>query len=374
MFGVSEWAARLVPTTAALGTLLATMWFGNRRFGPSVGLLSGGVLCLSAGFAFTSRYLLIDGLLTFFVAMSLYSAFEAINPSDERNKRVRLGWWTSAAVFCGLGFLTKGPLSLVLLIPVVAAFNWLTDGVAKLKWTHYGWFLAVVGVIAGPWFVAVALKDHQFLYEFFYRHNVRRFAGDFHVKPIWYFVPVLLVAGHPWSFLSIPFSIHMVSRNKSARRERPPVLGFLALWAGWTFVFFSASRCKLPTYLLPSAPAFALAIGHYLFHMLRCDAVNEKFKSFGLRWSPRGTTATTCLAAVALAVCFWAIWIYQQLSDVRVARPVVGDDRAVCCAYWQTLECWLTMGDIDDRFAGVCCHANAPSDSSIQSNPNHLCA
>jgi dolichol-phosphate mannosyltransferase len=69
------------------------------------------------------------------------------------------------------------------------------------------------------------------------------------------------------------------------------------LCSGWCFTFFSLSQCKLPTYVLPAAPAIALMLGHYLGYVLRQSATTagEAFAGF---WSARLATATTCLAGV----------------------------------------------------------------------------
>ncbi len=296
IFGISEWSARLVPSLAALSTLLATMWFGNRNFGKRIGLLSGTVLLLSVGFIFTSRYLLIDGVLSLLVAMSLFTAYESI-----RGTKVKLAWWLASAAFCGLAFLTKGPLSLVLLLPPVFAFTWLSESFAKPRLWHYALTFGTVAAIAAPWLIAVSMQDGSFLLDFFYRHNVQRFAGEFHSKPFWYFVPVLLVAGHPWSFLTIPYARFLFTRDEGVHATRPPILGFLLLWSVWCFVFFSLSGCKLPTYLLPAAPALALLIGHYLNHALGDSKERPKFW-FATFWSARTATATTCLAGVGFIV------------------------------------------------------------------------
>ena len=161
-------------------------------------------------------------------------------------------------------------------------------------------------MIATPWFLLVHQQDPSFLIEFFYKHNVARFAGEFHPKPIWFFIPVLLIAGHPWSFLTIPYAKFLLGRGESARTKRTPAVGYLLLWSGWCFAFFSLSACKLPTYLLPAAPAFALMIGHYLNEVLR-NADNPTDYFFARFWSARTATATTCLAGVlfALFVIFW---------------------------------------------------------------------
>ncbi len=296
MFGISEWSARIVPALAAFMTLLATLWFGSRVFGKTTGLLGAGVLMLSAGFVFTSRYLLIDGVLSCLVAFSLFAAYEAI-----RGEKVDMRWWMFASVCCGLACLAKGPLSMVLLLPPVFAFAWLSNGYAKPAWWHYAALVGTVFAITAPWLVAVSMQDPDFLVEFLYRHNLRRFAGEFHAKPMWYFIPVLLVAGHPWSFLTIPYLRFLFTRSDSTTTSRPPVIGFLMLWGGWCFTFFSLSSCKLPTYLLPAAPAFALMIGHYLQCVLYdLPRLNEHW--FARFWSARTSTATTCFAGVGFVV------------------------------------------------------------------------
>ncbi|TWT71470.1 glycosyltransferase [Crateriforma conspicua] len=306
LFGISEASARLVPALAALGTLASTMFFGSRVFGRRIGLLAGIVLFLSVGFAFTSRYLLLDGVLSLFVSLSLFTAYEAI-----RSPRLKMGWWIVSAVCIGLAFLTKGPIAIVLWLPPVFAFAWLSEAHVKIRWWHYGLLGFVVAMIATPWFVLVHQQDPTFLIEFFYKHNVARFAGDFHPKPIWFFVPVLLIAGHPWSFLTIPYAKFLLGRDESARASRPPAVGYLLLWSVWCFAFFSMSSCKLPTYLLPAAPALALMIGHYLNEVLKDagnpDASNPSEYFFARFWSARTATATTCLAGVSF-VLFVIVW------------------------------------------------------------------
>ncbi|QDV40727.1 Undecaprenyl phosphate-alpha-4-amino-4-deoxy-L-arabinose arabinosyl transferase [Stieleria neptunia] len=299
VFGVSEWSARLVPALAAFGTLLATMWFGNRNFGSRIGLFATGVLMLSVGFVFTSRYLLIDGVLTLLTTLSLFSVYEAIKPAVGK-RTLHLGWWLAAATFCGLAFLTKGPLALVLLLPPLIVFSWLTESYVAPTIRHYLMLLGVVAGITAPWLVAVSMQAPSFLVEFFYRHNVARFAGEFHARPIWFFIPVLLLAGHPWTFLTIPYAGFLTSRTRSVSQSRPPVLGFMMLWSGWCFVFFSIAKCKLPTYLLPAAPALSLMVGHYLVYVTKRSATHPR-EWFARFWSARTATATTCLAGVGFS-------------------------------------------------------------------------
>lgn len=309
IFGVSETAARLVPCSAAWLMMASTMWFGSRQFGKRIGSIAGAVLLLSAGFAFTGRYLLLDGVLSLLVSTSLFTAYEAI-----RSKDLKMGWWLLSGVLCGLAFLTKGPLALVLWFPPVFAFAWLAEGYAKPTWKHYSIVGLLAVLIACPWFIAVSLQDPAFLEEFFFKHNVRRFAGDFHHRPFWYFVPVILVAGHPWSFLTIPYGKFLFGNSTESRRERPAVIGFLLLCSIWAFVFFSMSKCKLPTYLLPAAPLMALMIGHYLDVVLRSSA-SPSSHWFAKSWSARGATTATCIAGIGFVA-------YVLITQVDVSITI----------------------------------------------------
>lgn len=363
MFGISEFSARLVPAFAALLTMASTMWFGTRNFGSRIGLLAGVVLMLSVGFAFTSRYLLLDGVLALFVSLSLFTAYEAI-----KTERVKMIWWILSGIFVGLAFMTKGPLALVLWLPPVVAMAWLTESFSKPRWWHYGIIGSVAAAIVLPWFVTVTAFDANFLREFFITHNVRRFAGDFHPKPIWYFIPVLLLAGHPWSFLAIPYVRFLFGRSERCRVGRPPLIGFLLLWSGWVFAFFSVSSCKLPTYLLPAGPALALMMAHYLDQLLKesSESANHWFARF---WSARSATATTCLAGfgfvifmvltqsdVSVGTYLWAmVWTSMLMSSLLLLS-----DRH------QAKFAWLTSSAVAFLFAVMVMHHMVPSYSRSQ--------
>src|SRR5206468_2637381 len=110
--------------------------------------------------------------LTFFVTVSLFAAYEAV-----AGQRFRRLWWLVSAVFCGLGVLTKGPIAMVLLAPPVVADIWLRRGQVRPALVHWLGYGGIVLAMVAPWFVAISIKDPQFLYEFFVKHNLVRFIG-----------------------------------------------------------------------------------------------------------------------------------------------------------------------------------------------------
>ena len=118
--GVHDYAARTVTALAGLGTLLTTFWIGRYLIGRRGAWIGALLLLLSLGFMLASRFLIMDGMLTLFTTVSLLSLYVAT-----QGTRLHRGWWMLAAVACGLGVMTKGPVALVLTLPPWFAMRWL---------------------------------------------------------------------------------------------------------------------------------------------------------------------------------------------------------------------------------------------------------
>lgn len=262
LFGISEWSARLVPALAIHGCVLLTYFLGRRSLGEKPAWWGALILALSPAFVGMGRLLILDGVLAFWVTLSIFSAFEAI-----RGPVLRRGWWILSAVACGLGILTKGPVALILLAPPLWLQRRLAGNTAPLTWRAVAGFLAVTLLVALPWYVAVCLRLPEFAGHFLWEHNVLRFLMPFdHLRPIWFYLPILLVGMLPASLLLLPF-LHFLGTGKEENaRVRSRELGFMVLAGGWCVLFFSLSGCKLPTYILPAYPFLALTLGTYVVH------------------------------------------------------------------------------------------------------------
>jgi hypothetical protein len=209
------------------------------------------------------RLLIMDGLLSLWVTLSVFSAFEAV-----RDRRLRWGWWLTSAITCGLGILTKGPIAALLLVPPICVYRRISgqpDNRASLPTKALLAFAATVLAVALPWYVAICLRLPAFGYYFLWQHNVMRFLSPFdHLRPIWFYLPVLMAGLLPASLLLIPFARFLFSTDPAKRQCRTRELGFLLLAGGWCVLFFSLSGCKLPTYILPAFPFLALVLGAFL--------------------------------------------------------------------------------------------------------------
>lgn len=263
-FGITPEAARLVPALCVHLTILSVYLLGRLSIGHRAAFWAALLLSLAPGFVSVARLLLLDGLLTLCVTVSVLCGYEAV-----RTGTFRRGWWLASAVASGFGFLTKGPISEVLLfIPlwayaVLAAQNAAAPARPGLKW--YVAFFAVVFAVNLPWYVAIGLQQPQFLKYFFWEHNVMRFLQPFdHLQPIWYYVPIL-VGGLLSATVLLAAYAWQLARGTAAPDAKPSAAGgFWLLAGGWCAFFFSCSGSKLPTYVLPAYPFLCLAVGEFV--------------------------------------------------------------------------------------------------------------
>jgi hypothetical protein len=262
LFGVSEWAARLPSALAVHATLLLVYLFGRRVLGERSGLAGALTLMLAPGLVVIGRLLILDGLLTLWTTLALFTSYEAL-----RGERLRWGWWLTAATACSLGVLTKGPIALVLVVPPLWLHGRLTGRRCAVGARAILAFSGVLLAVALPWYVALWWRIHGFLQHFFWEHHVVRYLSSFaHQHGVWFYIPVLMLALLPATLLLIPFVRFLGTADEDAASRRPRALGFHLLAGSWCVLFFSLSSCKLPTYILPAFPPFALAFGHFVVH------------------------------------------------------------------------------------------------------------
>jgi 4-amino-4-deoxy-L-arabinose transferase-like glycosyltransferase len=89
-----------------------------------------------------------------------------------------------------------------------------------------------------------------------------------HRQPFWYFGPVLLAALLPWLVFAVAACARAVREYKASSFHL-----FFGLWAALPVIFFSFSQSKLPGYILPAIPPFAILLGEYLWR--RLDEASE---------------------------------------------------------------------------------------------------
>ena len=152
----------------------------------------------------------------------------------------------SAALF-GFAVLAKGLVPLPLALPLLL-------GRHVRDWLRWRVILPFF-LVALPWYaLCYARNGWPFVHDFFVVHHFSRATSNqlAHVRPIWFYLPILIAGLAPWTPL-----LCLLAR-RSVYRDRQRL--FLLLWAGVTLAFFSVMVNKLPGYILPMMPAVAALI------------------------------------------------------------------------------------------------------------------
>ena len=257
IFGVSEFAARLVPALAAIVTIAAVYLYGARR-SIGQGLLASLLLLSTPLFVGVSRFANFDGLLTCVTTLAVLSFARWLDRDDGRACPL------SVYILAGVGVLVKGPVVAAIVgVPVLLSATYLASlGPLETGARSVNLFRGslVACLVVALWTVPAGILYPEYLYEFVWTHNLRRFwfgdADMFHPEPFWFFVPVMFVTMLPWSVL-VPSAISRIREVGLGDR-------FLALFAVWVVAFFSLSSGKLAPYILPAYPALSLVVAGFL--------------------------------------------------------------------------------------------------------------
>ena len=241
VLGVSELAFRLPSAICALVWAALTALFARRYFGRETALFSAGFMATSLGVYIIGRAATADALLNMLIAASMFAVWLHL----QSGKRI---WLYAAYAAIGLGFLTKGPVAL--LVPLAVSFLF-----CLLRRSFKTWLrlvldplgLLLFAVIALPWYALILQREGwAFVEGFFLKHNVSRFSGPLqgHAGGLLYYFPIVLVGTLPFTGLLAPLML----RLRSIWQD--DLQCYLLIWFGFVFVFFSLSGTKLPHYVL----------------------------------------------------------------------------------------------------------------------------
>jgi len=258
-----------------------TYFLGKKVVSRKYGVISALVLLTSVFFLMLSHVAIIDMVLTVFMTSAIYCGF-LTHFCEEKYKKY---FWWYLYLFVGLGFLAKGILAIVIPAIIVFAYNLATNRVKEIfKPVNMIPGLVIFLAIAIPWHWMMYVEyGNRFIKEYFLIHHFARFIDSEYIgrqEPFLYFVPVFFVGFMPWSFTFIAFLIDgckkLTAKYKAAQgnvknkivaifdaqtNEQKLIL-FASIYFVLTFLIFSVSSTKLPTYILPSIPAAALLTGY----------------------------------------------------------------------------------------------------------------
>lgn len=300
----TELAARLPAVFSAIAGLVATWYFTARVFDRRRALLAGAIVATSPLYAVMAQVLLTDMLLSALVTIALFAFF-----LFWRDGRARWRWTFFVAM--GFAMLTKGLVGIVLPLACAGVFLWwrgeLLSGLRRLGLISG---FALIALIAGPWFIAMLLRQPGFGDFYFVGEHLRRFI-EFHYshgEPLYFYLPVLAAGMLPWSLLAVFI-------------RRPPTdnaaWDFCAISAGLIFVLFSTASSKLIPYILPALPPLAVLIADGILRDSPTPKSTTRFAWTGIVLALAGCGA---IAVSLMAVRFRG----EYLPMIRTELAIVG--------------------------------------------------
>ena len=230
-----------------------------------------------------------------------------------------LAFWDERPVLAwaaiGLGSITKGPVAVLIPLATLIPYALLTGRPVRRLFPLAG--LGVFAVVALPWFLAVAHRIPEFPHYVFVRETFERVTTTrFHrTAPFWYYFPIVPVAAFPWI---VPALARCTNWRWAwlARRVNPHAQEsiFLTCWVLGPLLFFTLNQSKLPQYMLPLMPPFALAAARILTR----DAT-ELGGGIAVARKAYATIAATFGVALALLT----VWLPVPLSLTPAERAAI---------------------------------------------------
>jgi len=258
LFG-DQFGPRLPNVLCTLATYALVGWFARRRFSEDVAVLAVLVIGSSLLMAGPGRMMLTDPALV----LCLTGAFITFWESLVRDPR----WRVATAALLGLSVLAKGPVGLILFVPLAVFTFWREP---ELRPRFRGWWLVgtvVLALVIASWYLPAYLVNRDvFVQKFLIEQNLERFTGGDKAHTLGgfaslvFFLPILLVGMLPWS-LWIPKSL---TRTGGVPLANAALNRYLAAWAIIVFAFFTISGAKLIHYIMPCVPPLAILVADRL--------------------------------------------------------------------------------------------------------------
>ena len=280
LFGkITEFTARF--PVALYGTLCGflTYFIGRKIVSRTYGVVSALILSTSLEFLILSKFAILDIVVATCVWFSL--CFGMLTTfCEEKNKK--FFWWLFY-IFSGLAVMAKGipgfvvPFGSMFFIYIFNSFL-AKKGDAQQKQATFKEIFRPQYLLVGfilfflitlPWHI-VMLKIHDplFFQEYVIKHHIARFLGSNEIgrqQPFYFYFLTILWGFFPWIISGLVVLIRKCFKRNfkfTGLNDTQRFLVYNAIIAIFTLLFFSSSKTKLITYILPIYPSLACLAGY----------------------------------------------------------------------------------------------------------------
>lgn len=296
IFGFNEWSMRLPAALSGIATVALTYLLGKRFYGEQAGWLSALVVMTALQFLVQSRIAELDIMLTLTTLLSLYWFYTGYQSGEKK-------YYLLSYIPMGLAMLIKGLLGVALPGGAIFLFLFFKGELKKLGEIKPILGILIVLALGTPWYIIEYLRHGKVFLEFALGFLfLSRFGNVIanHTGPWYYYFPAILLGFAPWSAFLLPA---LWQTFKNWRRD-PELLSLCLILP--TLLVFSIAKTKLPSYLLPLYPMFALMVGK-LWH----DFLEE----------PKSRFAGMLTANILLAVIAFLLMLAAVIAGSSYSGP-----------------------------------------------------
>lgn len=296
LFGkITEFTARF--PVALYGTLCGflTYFIGRKIISRSYGVVSALILSTSLEFLILSKFAILDIVVATCVWFSL--CFGILTTFCEEKNR-KYFWWLFY-IFSGLAVMAKGipgfvvPFGSLFFIYIFNSFLAKHEQIERplhgggcpedrkelviptfktiFKPQYFLVGFVLFFLITLPWHI-VMLKIHDplFFQEYVIKHHIARFLGSNEIgrqQPFYFYFLTILWGFFPWIISTLVVFIRKCIKRDfvfTGLTDTQRFLVYNGIIAIFTLLFFSSSKTKLITYILPIYPSLA-CLGGYIW-------------------------------------------------------------------------------------------------------------
>ena len=262
IFGVNDFATRFWSAVFGTLSLVLVFYLGKKLYNLHVGLISALVLGTFATFYVFTRHAMLDVTFILFMLASIY--FLLLSEKTENATRyVALG-----GVFFGLAFMTKQVVAFLIPLIVFAYFTVIKRDTRFLFKKRFAIFWLLGVLIVAPWMIYMTLRfGPDFWNSFFVISGIMRATTPIegHVGGYLFYFNYLIKNENLFWIVLLPFSGGLCLFNAVFKRSKEDTL--VLAWMSIVLLLFTLIQTKLEWYILPAYPAFAIAIGAFLYQL-----------------------------------------------------------------------------------------------------------
>ena len=258
-FGVNNLATRFWSPVFGVLSLVAVFYLGKKLYSPLVGLLSAIVLGTFTTFFAFATHAMTDGPMLFLILASIFFVLLSEETKNKDRNAILSG------LFFGLALLTKQVEALLIPLIVIIYFALSKKSFRFLFTKQFAFFLGFALLLFAPYVVYMNFTYRDFWNCYFVYSSFQRTVTPLegHAGGYLFYFNYLATSENLLWVLLLPFAVGLCAFNSVIKRHKADTL--ILVWIAVVLGVFTFAQTKLYWYILPTLPAFAIAISNLLY-------------------------------------------------------------------------------------------------------------